>query len=148
MDTLVTPDQLFSWAGQGAFYGWLILIFLPRVKALLFIPQYLIPTGIGLLYAGLILTQYSNSNGNFSSLDDVRILFESDHMLLAGWVHYLAFDLFIGAWVARKADQIGISRLLQAPILSAIYLFGPIGLILFLFMRTVFTQTEEHNYAS
>lgn len=46
MDTLVTPDQLFSWAGQGAFYGWLILIFLPRVKALLFIPQYLIPTGI------------------------------------------------------------------------------------------------------
>ena len=64
MDTLVTPDQLFSWAGQGAFYGWLILIFLPRVKALLFIPQYLIPTGIGLLYAGLILTQYSNTNGN------------------------------------------------------------------------------------
>jgi len=147
MDMVITPEQLFSWAGQAASYGWLILIFLPRIKALFFIPQYLIPLGIGLLYAGLMLAHYSNSNGGFSSLEDVRTLFESDHILLAGWVHYLAFDLFIGAWIARKADKIGISRLLQAPILIATYIFGPIGLVLFLFMRTVFTQNEEYNYA-
>jgi len=148
MTIALTPEQLFSWAGQIASCGWLILIFLPRIKFLFFIPQYLIPLGIGLLYAGLMLTHYANSNGGFGSLEDVRTLFENDHILLAGWAHYLAFDLFIGAWIAHKADDIGISRLLQAPILIATYIFGPIGLVIFLFMRSVFNQTEEYNHAS
>ncbi len=148
MNMVLTPEQLFSLAGQAATYGWLILIFLPRIKVIFYIPQYLIPLCIGLLYAGLMLTHYSVSDGGFGSLDDVRTLFENDYVLLAGWVHYLAFDLFIGAWIARTADAIGISRLIQVPILIATYLFGPIGLVLFLFMRTAFTQTQEYNYVN
>ena len=61
-------------------------------------------------------------------------------MLLAGWVHYLAFDLFIGAWIAKKADEIGLSRLLQGPILIATFLFGPVGLVMFLSIRVGFLR--------
>ncbi|MEQ8208002.1 MAG: DUF4281 domain-containing protein, partial [Woeseia sp.] len=70
-------------------------------------------------------------------------LFLDDNMLLAGWVHYLAFDLFIGAWIAEKADDIGMSRLVQAPILVATFMFGPIGLALFLCIRLGLSRRGE-----
>lgn len=136
MSNYLTPDQLFGLAGQAAMVGWLILIFLPRrIKPLFFVPQYLIPFGLSLLYAGAILPHFFTEPGGFGSLDEVRLLFGHDYMLLAGWVHYLAFDLFIGAWIAKEADALGISRLIQPVILLATFMFGPVGLALFLVMR-------------
>jgi len=141
MYTELTPEQLFTWTGQAVFYGWMILIFLPRIKTLFFIPQYLIPITVGLLYGGLMLAHFSSSDGGFGSIVDLRTLFENDFVLLAGWVHYLAFDLFVGAWIADKSDAIELSRLIQAPILMTTYLFGPVGLVIFLSIRVMFTET-------
>jgi len=144
MSVNLGPEALFSWAGQIAMLGWLILIFLPRhIRLLFFIPQYFIPVGIGLLYSGLVLTHFFSGDGSYGSLAGVRILFENDYMLLAGWVHYLAFDLFIGAWIAQRADEIGMSRLIQAVILVATFMFGPMGLVLFLAMRAAFFKQGE-----
>jgi hypothetical protein len=138
----LSPDQWFGYAGQLAMFGWLILVLLPRrFKWLFFIPQYLIPLLLGLLYAGLALTTYFTSDGGYNSLAGVRMLFEDDRMLLAGWVHYLAFDLFIGSWIAKKSDALGISRLLQAPVLIATFMFGPVGLVMFFCMRASFLRT-------
>jgi len=133
---MLTAEQLFAFSSQAAFYGWIILILLPRrFKLVFYIPQYLIPAGLGLLYAALILKYFFIEPGGFNSISSVRTLFAHDHLLLAGWIHYLAFDLFIGSWIARQSDAIGISRLIQAPILLATFMFGPLGLILFLSMR-------------
>ncbi len=123
--------------------GWLILIVLPRRFDVLFaIPQYIIPFGLSLLYAGLILpTIYTIEGGGFGSLAQVRTLFGHDATLLAGWVHYLAFDLFIGAWIARRADAIGLPRILQAPVLVATFMFGPVGLALFLTIRVFYRRS-------
>jgi hypothetical protein len=139
MNGTLTPEFLFSVAGQAAMAGWLILIFLPRhIKPLFMIPQYLIPFGLGLLYGGLALSNFFTNEGGYGTLTGVRTLFENDYMLLAGWVHYLAFDLFIGAWIAREADLIGMSRLIQPVLLIATFMFGPVGLVLFLVMRAAF----------
>ena len=148
MSGTLTPELIFSVAGQAAMAGWLILIFLPRrIKPLFMIPQCLIPFGLGLLYGGLVLSNFFSGEGGYGSLADVRTLFENDYMLLAGWVHYLAFDLFIGAWIAREADLIGMSRLIQPVLLLATFMFGPVGLVLFLIMRAPFykpTGEEVH----
>ena len=64
-------------------------------------------------------------------------------MLLAGWIHYLAFDLFIGGWIAIEADKVGLSRIIQAPILVATFMFGPAGLALFLAMRAGYFRKVE-----
>lgn len=122
--------------------GWLILIFGPRRwERLLWIPQFIIPFGLSLLYAALVLTSFGTiEGGGFGSLAQVKTLFANDTALLGGWVHYLAFDLFIGAWIARKADEIGISRILQAPILMATFMLGPLGLVLFLTMRSFYKK--------
>jgi len=139
----LTPEQLFYWAGQASFYGWVILIFLPRIKVLFCLPQYLIPFGISLLYAGLILVHYFGSAGGFGTLQKVRVLFENDYLLLAGWIHYLAFDLFIGAWIAKKADLLSLSRFIQGPILLATYIFGPLGLALFLIINAMHSNQSN-----
>lgn len=127
--------------------GWLILIFLPRRWPLLLaVPRYIIPFGLSLLYAGLAMTHFfSVEGGGYGSLDQVRALLGKEEMLLAGWVHYLAFDLFIGGWIAVEADKIGVNRLIQAPILIATFMFGPVGLATFLAMRAGHFRKPEHE---
>ena len=126
--------------------GWFVLILLPRRwPFVLWLPRYIIPFGLSLLYAGLAMSHFfSVEGGGYGSLDQVRTLLGKEEMLLAGWVHYLAFDLFIGGWIAVEADRIGMSRLIQAPILVATFLFGPVGLATFLAMRTgYFRKSDE-----
>ncbi|MEM9310911.1 MAG: ABA4-like family protein [Pseudomonadota bacterium] len=138
----VSLDQWFSSAGQAAMIGWVILIFAPRRlpynlgTALLSIPRFVIPFGISLLYAGFAMAYFfSVDGGGFGSLDEVATLLGKPEMLLAGWVHYLAFDLFIGGWIAVEADKIGLNRIVQAPILLATFMLGPIGLAIFLTIK-------------
>lgn len=122
--------------------GWLILIFAPRRlpyglgTLVLAVPRFVIPFGISLLYAGFAMTYFfSVEGGGFGSLDEVATLLGKPEMLLAGWVHYLAFDLFIGGWIAVEADKIGLNRLVQAPILVATFMLGPMGLAIFLTIK-------------
>ena len=135
---------LFSIANNVALVGWAMLIFLPRRYDLIFMfPQYLIPFSISVLYAALIMTNFFTVEGGFGSIGEVRSLFQNDYVLVAGWAHYLAFDLFIGAWIARQADRLGIPRLIQAVLLLATFMFGPMGLALFLIMRTGYGKRME-----
>lgn len=141
---LPEPERLFALANSAALIGWMILIILPRrFDVIFFIPQYLMPFGFALLYAGLIFANVYTVEGGFSSIAEVRALFGKDELLLAGWLHYLAFDMFIGAWIARQSDAIGLPRLLQAPILVATFMFGPVGLALFLTMRSLYRRRAD-----
>ena len=133
----MSADDLFGLASAAVLPGWLILIFAPRGLNLGGrwvwlgrVPALIIPFGLSALYTGLILAHFSASSGGFGSIAQVRALFASDYGLLAGWVHYLAFDLMIGAMIAGQMDKMGLSRLSQAPLLVLIFLFGPLGVLL------------------
>jgi len=133
----MTADDLFGLASAAVLPGWLILIFAPRGEKLgggwvwlNRVPALILPLGLSALYAGLILAFFSASGGGFGSIDAVRMLFANDYGLLAGWVHYLAFDLMVGAMMASKMDRMGLSRLSQAPLLGLIFMFGPLGVLL------------------
>ena len=137
----LTADRAFSLANMTALIGWAMLIFLPRRWNLVFaIPQFVVPFGLSLAYAGLIFSNVFTGQGGFGSIADVRALFSRDELLLAGWLHYLAFDLFIGAWIARRSDEIGLPRLMQAAYLAATFMFGPVGLALFLATRALYRR--------
>ena len=69
------------------------------------------------------------------SITGIRALFASDGGIVIGWTHYLAFDLFVGLWIARDAGAKGLGRLAQLPFLVATFLAGPIGLFLWLVVR-------------
>ena len=125
-------DTLFSLANPVAMIGWLILILAPRRWPLLnHIPRTAIPLALSVLYTALVLAFFGQATGGgYGSIAEVRALFAHDHVLVAGWVHYLAFDLMIGALLAERMDRAGINRLLQAPTLLATFLFGPMGVLL------------------
>jgi hypothetical protein len=121
----------FSAVGALAMAGWASLILLPRWPRLVAILRHGIVAVLSLVYVFLILGYFFRiEGGGFGSIAEVRALFMSDPVLLAGWVHYLAFDLFVGIWIATQADALGIHRLLQVPILAATFIFGPLGLLL------------------
>ena len=134
------PEILFSLFSTVAMVGWLILIILPRRWSWLNqIPALWIPLGLSLGYSLLIGLYFFQADGGFDTLANVQLLFTNPMATLAGWVHYLAFDLFIGCWIARKADELHISRLIQAPILLATFMFGPFGYLLFMLLKGINT---------
>jgi hypothetical protein len=138
MEEVMSFDAIFSAAGTAAFAGWAILILLPRWPLTETLLRSVLIGALSLTYAVLIFVWFFRvEGGGFGSIAQVRALFLSDPVLVAGWIHYLAFDLFVGLWIAREADAVGLSRVLQAPILGLTFLFGPIGLLVFLVTRQV-----------
>jgi len=134
----MTPDLLFDVATRAALPGWLLLVFLPRWRwSARLISGVLIPALLGGLYLVLLIQHFGGSDGGFGSLAEVRTLFQDPWALLIGWVHYLAFDLFVGAWEVRDAQRVGVHHLLVVPCLGLTLMFGPVGLLLYLVLRAI-----------
>ncbi len=134
-------SHVFGAVNMLALVAWIALIALPRRPVLLSALTYL---GVGLLcliYAGALVGVVSGllpnegGGGLDLTIDGVRGFFASDAGVTIGWTHYLAFDLFVGIWIARDADAKFFSRWVQAPILLATFLVGPVGLLLWLMVR-------------
>jgi hypothetical protein len=128
---MMNPEEYFSLAGTAAMAGWVILILGPRRFGWLnAVPLWIIPCAISALYSVVILRHFSAAEGGFDSLASVALLFENDWALLAGWVHFLAFDLFVGAVMAARMDRFSVGRIIQAPILFATFMLGPMGFLI------------------
>lgn len=124
-------NKLFSVMNSAAMLGWLVLIAAPRGwRTLALLPRYVVPGAISVLYVALIGAYFASAGGGFGSITEVRRLFDSDPVLVAGWGHYLAFDLLIGVLLADRMDRAGVVRLLQAPVLLTTFMFGPAGWLL------------------
>jgi hypothetical protein len=117
--------------------GWLLLILFPRHHVARTIAGAAIPLTISALYLVLIALYFPGAKGGFDSLDAVSQLFSQRGLLLAGWVHYLAFDLFIGAWETRDAQTHGVRHWLLIPCLLLTFMLGPIGLLSYFAIRTM-----------
>jgi len=132
-------ELIFAIANPLAMVGWLGLAAFPGRKVVVDgISGIAIPALLALAYAGLIAAFFAGSDGGFGSIEAVRALFQSDALLVAGWLHYLAFDLFVGAWQVRTARAEGIPHLLVIPCLVLTFLFGPLGFLVFLILRAAF----------
>ena len=142
-------DLIFSLANAVALAGWILLAVLPRRPLVLSTVLYL---GVGLLclvyfllfivsIGGLVdphrLPGTPEPNLLDYSIAGLRPLFLSDGGIVIGWTHYLAFDLFVGLWIARDADAKGVGRLVQLPFLFMTLMAGPIGLGMWLAFRGI-----------
>lgn len=134
-------SAVFGAANLLALIAWGVLILLPRHPIALACVLYL---GVGLLCLvytvalGAVLSGVVPAGGggaDFTTIEGVRAIFASDAGVTIGWVHYLAFDLFAGLWIARDADAKFVSRFIQAPILLLTFIPGPAGLLLWLIIR-------------
>ncbi|MCA3562627.1 MAG: DUF4281 domain-containing protein [Aestuariivirga sp.] len=127
------PETMFSLAGYLALAGWLVLILgIVLNKPLLRdrIAGQWIPLVLAAAYTVLIAVFWWDAEGGFDNLASVQKLFTWPWVALAGWVHYLAYDLFVGALMSRRIMEAKINRLVLIPILPLAFLFGPIGFVL------------------
>lgn len=132
----MSPEKLFSICSMLVLPGWLLLVFLPRWKwTARLICAVVLPLLLAVVYLYLIVSHFGSSQGGFGSLAEVTQLFQNPYNLLAGWVHYLAFDLFVGSWEVRDAQKMGLHHLLVVPCLILTFLFGPVGLLLYFALR-------------
>ncbi len=132
----MNPDALFQACNSVAIVGWVALLaspFLPKLADR--VAGLVIPLLLSVSYTGIVLAFWSGTDGGFGTLADVMKLFTTREIVLAGWVHYLAFDLFVGAWEVRTARRERIPFLLVMPCLALTFMFGPAGLLMFSFIR-------------
>lgn len=142
-------EFVFSLTNAVAMLGWVMLAVLPRKPWVLSAVLYL---GVGLLCLIYFLLFVASLGGMVDpgrlpgtpepnlldySISGLRPLFLSDGGIVIGWTHYLAFDLFVGRWIARDADAMGVGRLVQLPFLVVTLMAGPIGLLAWLGLRSV-----------
>ena len=135
----MTPDQVFSIVNAVALVAWILLIVLPRQRWVAGVATaFVVPGFFAVAYIAIVVTQFGRGPGGFSSLTGVAQLFSNPWVLLAGWIHYLAFDLFVGSWEVRDARDRGIPHLAVVPCLALTFLLGPAGWLLYVVVRVAF----------
>lgn len=134
----MTPAEVFSIANLMAMPMWLLMIILPKWKITRYLIDYkVIPLLLALLYVIYIFLAFKITGGmDFGNLSSVMALFTEENAVLAGWVHYLAFDLLVGMWMLDQNKQLGIHQLLMVPCLFGTFMLGPVGFLLFMIIRT------------
>jgi hypothetical protein len=131
-------SQIFSIVNVVALLGWALLAVFPgRPWSAELVSRWLIPGVLAALYVVIVAATWGKSPGGFSSLSAVSQLFDNPWMLLAGWVHYLAFDLFVGSWIVRDSRERGIAHRWVLPILLLTFMFGPAGWLSYLGLRAI-----------
>ena len=138
----MTPNQAFDILNLIALVAWVLLALSPRLPRWTnTVTGAVVPGVLAAVYTAIIVTMWAGSEGGFSSLADVATLFRNPWILLAGWTHYLAFDLLVGNWEISDARARGIRYALVLPCLVVTFLFGPAGWLLYGIIRS--TRSAE-----
>jgi hypothetical protein len=135
-----TPDLVFRLANGAALLGWIALLASPPSArwsaSVRRVAGRVMPFLFSIVYVVMLATHW-NGEGGFGSLAQVRALFDVPGALVAGWLHYLAFDLFVGSWIAERAAALGLPHWQVVPVLLLTFLFGPAGLLAFVLLRAL-----------
>lgn len=129
-------ENLFTIFNTLAFVSWMFLIFAPGWK---YTKSLVISGMISLIFAGgyifLFVSGITDSSSDYTTLAGVRAMFQNDALLLAGWLHYLSFDLFVGTWIVANSRRYSIKHAYIIPALILTFLTGPIGLLTYFIIR-------------
>lgn len=128
----MNPAQVFSIVSGMAALQWLLLIVTPKWKVAQWLVKHAaVPLLLSVIYCIYVTGFFSIQGGGFGSVQEVRTLFGNDNLLLAGWVHYLAFDLLIGFSIIKSARASAVPHWLVIPCLVLTFMFGPCGYLLY-----------------
>ena len=132
----MTADQIFSISNLAAVACWILLAVFPNRRWVTHgIAGTAMPALFAVAYVAIVMAVFPRAYGSFSTLPGVAQLFANPWLLLAGWLHYLAFDLLIGTWEARDSVERGVPRWALIPCLFLTLMFGPAGWLVYRIVR-------------
>lgn len=151
----MSPDTAFSFANLLVLPQWLLMIIAPRWRVTQFLASYLpIPILLAGTYLYYLFAVPATTSGpaldvrSFTTLEGIMRLMGSGQKAaaLAGWIHYLAFDLVAGSYVLRDGQMRGLAHgWLVAPILLC-FLLGPSGLLLYGLLRLALRKQTKGKF--
>jgi len=147
----VSAETLFVAANATALIGWVLLAFAPLRRAALVLGARIVAVGMAVLYAGLLIGAVTGGGAmevDFTTLSGLTAGFARPEAVLVGWVHYLAFDLWVGAWAVEDAGRRRVPHWAMLPALFLTLMAGPIGLLVYLAVRAALGRSEPGQKAA
>ena len=147
----ITPENIYLVANWGVIPFWLLLIFAPNNGFTNFFAQSIVaPLLLAAAYIYLSYGLYLEKNifdgfELYSGLDGLYSMFANEILLLIFWLHFLSISLFAGAWIVRDARKYLIPKIITVPSLIITYFSGPIGLVIYWFIRIFFSKKISFN---
>lgn len=135
----MTLETLFSLANAVALLGWIILAFAPLKRDLAIMAARAVALVLAVTYTVLLVRALTGDgfSGDLTTLAGLTEGFSRPEAVLVGWVHYLAFDLWVGSWVIEDAGKRAIPHWMMLPVLVLTLMAGPVGLLVYLGLRTI-----------
>ena len=140
----MTPDQVFNLVNLTALLAWIYLIGVARWTPRVFLwMRYAVPMGFALVYGICLIMSGPNEDAGFQTLAEVTAIFTQPWAVVGGWIHYLAFDFFIGSWILAKAKAENIAHVWIVIPMILTFMLGPVGLFLFLLLLKFWKPRRE-----
>ena len=139
----MSNERIFILCNAAVVPGWLLLAAWPRWKWTQRICAVIIPIILAVAYLTLFVVNFNGLHGGFPSLAAVAYLFQKPETLLAAWIHFLAFDLFVGSWEVRDARRVKVPHLAVIPCLLLTFVLGPVGLLAYYMVRSAMRHGVE-----
>ncbi|MEC7212708.1 MAG: ABA4-like family protein [Pseudomonadota bacterium] len=149
--TYINSETIYLVANWGVIPFWLLLIFFPNNSTTNFFAQSIIvPLLLAIAYAYLAYNLYLEENifdgfELYKGLDGLYSMFSNEILLLIFWLHFLAISLFAGAWMVRDARRYFIPKVVTIPSLVLTYFSGPVGIVIYWFLRIFFAKKISFN---
>jgi hypothetical protein len=135
------PESIFTVANTIALFSWVYLAAFPFRPVTHKLLLGVVITLLCVAYAALVFNALAPTDfQKFSTLAGVVSLMSSPGAALVGWIHYLAFDLMVGLFIAANAARHGINRWVILPCFLLTFMLGPVGLLLYLLIRWMYTK--------
>ena len=147
----MSAETLFVAANATALIGWVLLAFAPLRRAALVLGARIVAVGMAVFYAGLLIGAVTGGGAmevDFTTLSGLTAGFARPEAVLVGWVHYLAFDLWVGAWAVEDAGRRRVPHWAMLPALFLTLMAGPIGLLVYLAVRAALGRSEPGQKAA
>jgi hypothetical protein len=127
-------ESIFNIFNSGIIVFWVLLLVFPQrgfTQKIIVYPW--IPLVIAMGYLYFLSTATGTFSADFTSLGGLTEMFQNANPrgVAAGWLHYLAFDFWVGCWMLKNSQEKGIKHLwMILPMLST-FMLGPVGILLY-----------------
>jgi hypothetical protein len=145
--SILNVGHLFDYSNILVIPAWVLLVMAPKWKWTRVIAAYLTPSLLAVIWILIVTDRFTPIGAGFGSLAQVSELLRDPWFVVAGWLHSLILDLFVGAWETRDAQRLGVPHGLVIPCLLLTFLAGPIGLIAYFIVRVAVVRRWPWNAA-
>ena len=151
LDSLLTFENIYLFANWGVIPFWLLLIIMPSHSITKFFSHSVIAPLL-LATAYIFITRQIILEGNifesfklYLGLDELNEMYSNESLRLVFWLHFLALSLFVGAWIARDSERYMVPKILSAPCILMTYFTGPLGILIYWFIRIFYAKKINFN---